>query len=118
MTLVPVPQWKVDFNKLPDTFGRFGAGLLDLTRGVRNVFDARKVTDLAADLMSLAFWHDGMRQEIIPRATVRESRLALTSASATCASIHDCTSWKSSRRVPSYNEAVPGSHQHSWSGQM
>ena len=64
MTLVPVPHVKLDLNKLPDTFGRFASGLLNLARGIRNVFDARKVTDLAADLMSLAFWHDGMRQEI------------------------------------------------------
>jgi len=64
MTLIPVPHMKLDVNKLPDTLGRFGSGLLNLARGIRNVFDARKVTDLAADLMSLAFWHDGMRQEI------------------------------------------------------
>ena len=64
MTLVPIPHVKLDLNKLPDLLGRFAWGLQKIATGVLDALAARKVQELATDLMSLAFWHEGMRQEI------------------------------------------------------
>jgi hypothetical protein len=78
MAVIFLPRTKpFDLNKLPDLIHRFCKLLYSGAKQVQGVYEASKIRRLGDDLMSLAFWHDGMLEQINALAQNSKDPIAL-----------------------------------------
>lgn len=63
MVLV-IPAIKFNVHKLPKLIDEFSNSLERIAKNIGGIWRAPRIRRLGADLVSLAFWHEGMREQI------------------------------------------------------